>query len=57
MRTLKEECAPLHEFESLEEAFALIGAFVETYNTQWLLEPHGYRTPAEVRRALTRKAA
>ena len=30
---------------------------IERYNREWLLERHGYRTPAEVRRALTRQAA
>ena len=57
MRTLKEECLYLHDFESLEQARAVIGEFIERYNQGWLLERHGYRTPAEVRRELTRKAA
>ncbi len=57
IRTLKEECLYLHDFESLEEAREVIGEFIDTYNRGWLLERHGYRTPAEVRRELTRKAA
>ena len=57
IRTLKEECLYLHDFESLEEAREVIGEFIETYNRGWLLERYGYRTPAEVRRELTRKAA
>ncbi len=57
MRTLKEECLYLHDFQSLEEARRVIGEFVEKYNRGWLLERHGYRTPAEVRLELTRKAA
>lgn len=57
MRTLKEECVYLHDFESLEEARRIIGEFVQQYNTQWMLERHGYRTPADVRRALTLEAA
>ena len=57
IRTLKEECLYLHDFESLEQARAVIGEFIERYNQGWLLERHGYRTPAEVRRELTRKAA
>lgn len=56
-RTLKEECLYLHDFESLEQARVLIGEFIEKYNRGWLLERHGYRTPAEVRQALTLKAA
>ncbi len=57
IRTLKEECLYLHDFESLEDAKEVIGEFIETYNRGWLLERYGYRTPAEVRRELTRKAA
>ncbi len=57
MRTLKEECLYLHDFESLEEARDEIDAFIERYNRGWLLERHGYRTPAQVREELTRMAA
>jgi transposase InsO family protein len=57
IRTLKEECVYLHDFATLEEVRQVIGEFVERYNGAWLLERHGYRTPAEVRRALTRQAA
>ena len=57
IRTLKEECLYLHDFESLEEARDVIGEFIERYNRGWLLERYGYRTPAEVRRELTQKAA
>jgi transposase InsO family protein len=57
IRTLKEECLYLHDFATLEEARQVIGEFIERYNAQWLLERHGHRTPAEVRRALTRQAA
>jgi len=57
IRTLKEECLYLHDFESLEEAREVIGEFIERYNREWLLERHGYRTPAEVRQKLTRKVA
>jgi putative transposase len=57
IRTLKEECLYLHDFARLDEAREVIGRFIECYNHEWLLERHGYRTPAEVRRALTQKAA
>lgn len=57
IRTLKEECLYLHDFATLEEARLVIGAFIERYNREWLLERHGYRTPAALRRALTRRAA
>ena len=57
MRTLKEECLYLHDFATLDEARQVIGAFIKRYNQQWLLERHGHRTPAEVRRTLTSQAA
>ncbi len=57
IRTLKEECLYLHDFATLDEARQVIGEFIERYNQAWLLERHGYRTPAEVRLSLTRRAA
>ena len=57
IRTLKEECLYLQDFESLEEARHEIGQFIESYNHGWLLERHAYRTPAQAREELTRKAA
>jgi transposase InsO family protein len=57
MRTLKEECIYLHRFQTLEEARAVVGSFIQRYNTQWLLQRHGYRTPAEARQEFTRMAA
>ena len=57
IRTLKEECLYLHDFESLDQAREIIEAFIQRYNEQWLLERHGHRTPAEVRKAALEKAA
>ena len=57
MRTLKEECLYLHDFETLEQARHEIGAFIERYNNGWILERHGYQTPTQARQALTRIAA
>ena len=56
IRTLKEECLYLHDFETLEEARQVIGAFIERYNREWLLERHGHRTPADVRQQLSQAA-
>ena len=39
----------MHRFRSLEEARAVIGAFIERYNHEWLVEWQGYLTSAEVR--------
>ena len=57
IRTLKEECLYLYDFQMLEEAHRVIGEFIEAYNREWLIERHGHRTPADVRQTLTRKAA
>jgi len=57
MRPLKEQCVSLHPFESLEQARALIAEFIERYNTQWLIERLGHRTPAQGRAAAPSRAA
>jgi len=57
MRTLKEQCIYLHEFRSLEEARRIIAAFIAPYNTEWLIERLGHRTPAQARADAQRKAA
>lgn len=57
MRTLKDECLYVHRFRTLEEARSVIGAFIRRYNQKWLLQQHGYKTPAEVCCELTRLAA
>jgi transposase InsO family protein len=56
IRTLKEECLYLHDFDTLEEARQVIGAFIERYNHEWLIERHGHRTPADVRHQLLQAA-
>jgi transposase InsO family protein len=57
MRTLKEQCIYLHQFRSLEEARHVIAEFIARYNTQWLIERLGYRTPAQARADAQRRAA
>ena len=57
IRTLKEECIHLHDFETLEEARAVIAAFIDHYNNGRLLQRHGYMTPAWAREKLSRRAA
>src|SRR2546430_2621798 len=57
MRTLKEQCIYLHQFESLEEARGIIGEFIGQYNTEWLIERLGHRTPAQARAAALGRAA
>jgi putative transposase len=57
MRTLKEQCIYLHRFQSLAEAQRLIEAFIHRYNTEWLIERLGHRTPAQARADAYRRAA
>jgi hypothetical protein len=47
IRTFKEECLYLHDFDTLEGARQVIGASIERYNRAWLIERYGHRTPAE----------
>ncbi len=50
-KTLKLECLWLENFRDVEHARDVVGRWMETYNTQWLIERHGHRTPREVRQA------
>jgi putative transposase len=50
-KTLKLECLWIENFRDVEHARDVVGRWMETYNTQWLIERLGYRTPREVRQA------
>ncbi len=54
---IRTVCIYLHDFDTLEEAREVIGAFVERYNNGWLFQRHGYMTPARAREKLSRRAA
>ena len=56
IRTLKEQCLWLHRFDTLDQARTIIGAFIERYNHQWLIERLGHRTPAAARAELAAAA-
>jgi transposase InsO family protein len=57
IQTLKEQVLWIERFDTLEELRAAVRAFASTYNREWLLERHGYRTPLEARDHLIRQAA
>jgi transposase InsO family protein len=57
IRTLKEQCLYLQRFRTLEEARRIIAEFIQRYNTEWLLERLGYRTPVQARADTWRAAA
>lgn len=50
IRTLKENLLWVRTFETVEELRQALLAFQQVYNEQWLVERHGHRTPASVRR-------
>ena len=52
IRTLKEQLLWLRRFATLAELQEAVQTFRERYNREWLIQRHGYRTPAAVRAAL-----
>ena len=57
IQTLKEQVLWIERFDTLEQLRARIRRFTADYNQHWLLERHGYRTPAQARERLIRQAA
>lgn len=52
IRTLKEQLLWVRAFRTVEELRLALHEWVKTYNEQWLIERHGHRSPAQVRRDL-----
>ena len=50
IRTLKEQLLWVRTFRNVEELRIALHEWLKTYNEQWLIERHGYRSPAQVRR-------
>ncbi|BCX82004.1 transposase [Methylomarinovum caldicuralii] len=51
IRTLKEQLLWVRTFDTVEELRQALLAFKEQFNRHWLLQRHGYATPAQVRAA------
>ena len=51
IRTLKENLLWVRRFDTIEELRLALQAFKDTYNQTWIVERHGYQTPAAVRAA------
>jgi transposase InsO family protein len=51
IRTLKENLLWVRRFETVEELRLALQQFRQAYNQSWIIERHGYRTPARVRAA------
>ena len=57
IQTLKEQVLWIERFDTLEQLRARVRRFAADHNEHWLLERHGYRTPAQARERLVRQAA
>jgi putative transposase len=57
IRTLKENLLWVRTFATIEELRRALLAFRETYNTNWLIERHGFLTPAQFRQKQRKTAA
>jgi transposase InsO family protein len=53
IRTLKENLLWVRRFDTIEDLRQALHAFKDTYNQTWIVERHGYQTPAAVRAAQT----
>jgi transposase InsO family protein len=53
IRTLEENLLWARHFATIEELRLAVPEFQRLYNEHWLIQRHGYRTPTEVRAALT----
>jgi putative transposase len=49
IRVLKENLLWVRRFDTVEELRLALQAFKQTYNRTWIIERHGYKTPAQVR--------
>jgi putative transposase len=49
IRVLKENLLWVRSFDTVEELRLALIVFQQTYNQSWIVERHGYRTPAQVR--------
>jgi putative transposase len=57
IRTLKENLLWVQDYDTVEELRLALLDFRRRYNETWIIERHGYRTPAAVRIAQTQPAA
>ena len=49
VRLLKENLLWVRTFHTVEELRQALLEFQHTYNNHWIIERHGYKTPAQVR--------
>lgn len=51
-RTLKEQILDIYRLKNIEEAKEIIGRFIEYYNSEWIIERLGYKSPLEYKEYL-----
>jgi transposase InsO family protein len=56
VRILKENLLWVRHFDTVEELRKALPEFKETYNRQWIIGRHGYKTPSQVREEQTAPA-
>jgi putative transposase len=47
IRTLKEQCLWVELHDTIDQLRQAVSGFVDRYNSSWLLQRHGHRTPKE----------
>jgi putative transposase len=57
IRTLKENLLWVRTFETIEDLRQALLKFRQTYNTTWLIQRHGFISPAEFRHKQLQPAA
>jgi putative transposase len=51
IRTLKDQCLWVQLHDTIDELRQAVAGFVDRYNTSWLIQRHGHRTPKEAYQA------
>ena len=51
IRTLKEQCLWVQLYDTIQELRRAVAGFVDRYNSSWLIQRHGHRTPKEAYQA------
>jgi hypothetical protein len=51
IRTLKDQCPWVQLYDTTDELRLAVVSFVERYNSSWLAQRHGHRTPKEAYQA------
>jgi transposase InsO family protein len=54
IRTLKEQVLWIRRFATVDDLLAALRDFKDRYNEEWLIQRHGYVSPSQRRRQLTR---